>query len=179
MSLSEIKVAFPRDEEGYFRRECPYCIKQFKVLVDEHEIQEIEQMGLSSFLLNKQEAEKEDDESTVPEYHCPYCGQVAPEGSWWTQEQLAYLRIFAENMVARIMNESLVRPLQRSSSKSGCASVEIKVHQLEETEPWISPEDNDMDGFDLPCCGKKVKIDSAEITKVTCVYCGFAHPVVK
>jgi len=42
-------------------------------------------------------------------------------------------------------------------------------------EPWISPEENDMEIFSLPCCKRKLKIIEGWKNKVHCFFCGFPH----
>jgi hypothetical protein len=42
-------------------------------------------------------------------------------------------------------------------------------------EPWISPEIGDMDEFDLPCCGRKMKVVESRTGTTFCFFCGFPY----
>jgi DNA-directed RNA polymerase subunit RPC12/RpoP len=69
-------IPVPLDSAGFLRRACPTCEREFKRLPST-----TEDPG----------AEKPSDDG----YFCPYCGIQAPDGSWFTKEQLE----LAQNMV--------------------------------------------------------------------------------
>ena len=173
MSDLKKRISFPLDKDGFFRRECPLCCKEFKLLLDKKELDDL----VDSFMLEKEEDEINSEDSNVPqeEFVCPYCGQKAAASDWWTQEQLAYIRIFVKNVMANMLNEHLIRPLRRNFNRpsSGPISVRFEGKEMEEQEPWISPETDDMDVFELPCCQRKMKIDDSWKGKVYCFFCGF------
>ncbi len=179
MSEIETSLPFPLDDEGFFRRECPYCCKEFKVLLKKDELSNLAQRGIDSFMLELKEEAKDLDERdySEDEFICPYCGQHAPNNSWWTQEQLAYINIIAKNIMARIVNENLIRPLKRTFGKptTSMVSMHFKGKEVEQQEPWISPEVNDMEIFDLPCCQRKVKVEDSWNSEVHCFFCGFPN----
>lgn len=172
--IMEAKLTMPLDE-GFLRRECPYCALEFKVLVTEKELLTVEQKGLESFLVDEPEQPDEDTERT--ELHCPYCGQTAPQDAWWTKEQLAYATVVAKNIMAQIVNEQFIQPMNRQygGSSSDLVSFSFKGQEMELEDPWISPETADMEVFDLPCCNRKLKLDEAWHKPVHCLYCGFLH----
>lgn len=174
----EVSVSFPLDDEGFLRRECPFCRKDFKVLFTKEELGSLAQEGIDSFMIEHQEkVNLDEDVQGKAEYFCPYCGQKAPKDSWWTQEQLAYINMFVKNIIARIVNENLIGPLKRNfgHQSSGPISISFKGQEMEQQEPWISPEVNDMDEFDLPCCHRKIKIEDSNIGCIHCFFCGFPH----
>jgi len=72
-------MAIPLDSDGFLRRECPTCEREFKWRPSEAE--------------DEEDAEPADDVG----YFCPYCGVQAPVDAWLTQAQLA----LAQNIVAR------------------------------------------------------------------------------
>lgn len=179
MSELKMNISFPLDKDGFFRRECPLCCKEFKLLLKKEELADIAQKGIDSFMLEEEEDKTNSENSDVQqhEFFCPYCGQLANEGSWWTQEQLAYITIFAKNIMAKMVNEHFIRPLQRNFGRpsSGLISMQFKGKEMKEQEPWISPETDDMDIFELPCCQRKMKIEDGWEGKVHCFFCGFPH----
>ena len=176
----EINISLPLDDEGFFRRECPFCRKEFKVMLTKEELVTLAQEGIDSFM-TESEVKKDSDASGSQELEqfCPYCGQSAPNDSWWTQEQLSYISVFAQNIMANLVNEHLIRPLQRNfgQQRPGPLSISFKGHEMEQQEPWISPEVNDMDVFDLPCCNRKIKVEENTTGTIHCFFCGFPHEI--
>jgi len=105
----------PLDDENFFRRECPFCIKEFKIQLEKENLVDLAQKGIESFLTNDENhSVSSDDNSDVSNYYCPYCGQHAPETHWWTKEQLKYIKIYAENIMAKLINENLIKPLKKN-----------------------------------------------------------------
>ncbi len=179
MGIIEKGISFPLDNEGFFGRECPLCCREFKVLLKKEELNNIIQDEIDSFMIeqkNKNEESDEDDALDI-EFTCPYCGQCSSSNSWWTEEQNAYIKVYVENIMAKLVNENLIRPQKRNfgKSSSGLISLEFKGDEIRQKDPWISPESNDMEIFNLPCCNRKLKIKEEWKDKVYCFFCGFPH----
>jgi len=174
----EINISLPLDDEGFLRRECPFCRKEFKVMLTKEELVTLAQEGIDSFM-TEAEAKTDSDANGSEELKqfCPYCGQRATNDSWWTQEQLSYINVFAQNIMASLINENLLGPLQRNfgHQQSGPFSISFQAHKMEQQEPWISPEVNDMSAFNLPCCNRKIKIEENTAGPKHCFFCGFPH----
>src|ERR1039458_3701595 len=69
----ETSMSVPLDTEGFLRRECPTCEREFK------------------WLPSQQDSDAEDREATpMPEggYFCPYCAVQARGDAWFTKAQL-------------------------------------------------------------------------------------------
>lgn len=179
MTEIHTNLSFPLDDDGFFRRECPLCCKEFKVLLRKEELADLAQKGIDSFMLEQREetTDSEEGSASETEFICPHCGQWASIDSWWTHEQLAYVGIVAKNIMARMVNEELIHPLKRAFGKptSGMFSMKFEGKEMKQEEPWISPEVNDMEIFDLPCCQRKIKIEDDWAGKVYCFFCGFPH----
>ena len=174
----EINISLPLDDGAFLRRECPSCRKEFKVMLTTEELVTLTQEGIHSFMTESESKTDSDTSvSEVLEQFCPYCGQSAPSDSWWTQEQLSYISVFAQNIMANLVNEGLIRPFQRSfgQQRSGPLSSSFEGHEMEQQEPWISPEVDDMDVFGLPCCNRKIKVEENTTGPVHCFFCGFPH----
>lgn len=178
--MVETDISFPLDRDGFFRRECPFCHKEFKVLLEKDELVDFIQKHKDSFMIEPKEEtmESDDVECSDIEFTCPYCGQRAPANHWWTQEQIAYIDIVIQNILAKTVNESLIRPLKRTFQRpsSGQVSIRFESKEMKYQEPWISPEEtNDMKIFNLPCCQRKIKIEEDWLDIVYCFFCGFPH----
>ena len=178
MSDTTIRVYFPLDD-GYLRRECPYCRREFKIQLLEQEIEDLASRLEKSYLVEEsKDGESHSVEESEEMRTCPYCGQQADGDSWWTQEQLAHAMAHVENLVADMINEQFIRPLKREFGRktSGPAPVRFEGRELEKKRTWMAPEGSDMVVFDLPCCGRKIKVDPAWSGTIHCFFCGFPHP---
>jgi hypothetical protein len=57
--------------------------------------------------------------------------------------------------------------------------MDFKGKELPFIEPWISPEENDLNFQNLPCCNEKIKIEiKANLKQYYCFYCGIEHKMV-
>jgi hypothetical protein len=72
-----------------------------------------------------------------------------------------------------LINEHFIRELNRSIT--GSEFIKFEGRELPIIEPWISPEIDDMDRFELPCCKQSIKIDENWPGNVYCFFCGFPH----
>jgi len=59
----EINISLPLDDEGFFRRECPFCRKEFKVMLTKEELVTLAQEGIDSFM-TESEVKKDSDASS-------------------------------------------------------------------------------------------------------------------
>ncbi|MEJ7784463.1 MAG: hypothetical protein WKF96_06640 [Solirubrobacteraceae bacterium] len=85
-----VSVEIPLDGNGFLRRECPTCEREFKRLVGEDEL------GA--------------DEIPDDGYYCPYCAVKAPDDQWHTLAQVeAMTAVAAEKifdpMLSKMANE--------------------------------------------------------------------------
>lgn len=185
MSIVSFRIELPLDSDGFLRRECPLCVRQFKVETQEDDRQSLVQRELEAYLLQEgpeiraESADATGTDEKESEPWCPYCGQTAPRDKWWTQEQIAYIHVFAYNIMAQIVNEQLIRPMKRefSGRRTGFVSIKFDGKEMEYQQPWISPEPDDMTVHALPCCGLRVKLEDDWSQTVYCHQCGFPHPI--
>lgn len=169
MSDMEMKVSIPLDDDGYLRKECPLCLKQFKVLLTEEEKNDFVNNAIKLYMVQDEKIESE--ENMDLEHTCPYCGQKAPSDGWWTQEQAEFFRTIAENMAADLVNETLVKALKGMSNDL----FKVDANEMEKKKVWMHPEINDMTVFNLDCCERKIKIEDGWNGTVYCFFCGFPH----
>lgn len=170
--MTRLNAPLPLDN-GFLRRECPLCIRQFKVLLTEEELRSSEENG-DEFLVEDDPDQAEvaaADDGGGDENTCPYCGQVANKNAWWTQEQLDYFATIAKNHMAQLINEHLVRPTKRMSS----SFLKITATEVPESSTFLPPETNDMRVVELPCCNRKIKVADDHTGVVHCFFCGFPH----
>lgn len=173
------EVSLPLDDD-FLRRQCPLCRREFKVSIPAEELQTLTQQAVESFLLEAMPtAGQTPSEEDAPEtqFFCPYCGQQAPDGEWWTEEQIAYFHVIAENIAADLINENLIRPLKRTfrGQRTGLISMRFEGRELPQKQEWLSPEPDDMTEVRLPCCDCRIKVQDDWSGTLFCFFCGFPH----
>lgn len=88
-------MAIPVDSDGFLRRECPTCEREFKWLSSPSE-----------------DAEEDAADAADGGYFCPYCGLQAPADAWFTKAQLE----LAEQIVQVEVVDPMLRKFTGSSS---------------------------------------------------------------
>jgi hypothetical protein len=148
-----LEMSMPLDSDGFLRRECPTCVREFKWL---HTPQE------------------EGNAAPVEEggYFCPYCEVQAEAGTWLTQAQ-AYL---AQNLLATKVVGPMLEKLGDSfksvgRSSGGMIKAELKYDAPEELDPLT--EIDDMTRVDFDCHPTEpVKVLDDWDKPVRCLICG-------
>jgi hypothetical protein len=142
-------VSFPLDDDGFLRRECPSCEREFKWLPQE-------------------DSEPEPDDG----YSCPYCGQRAASDAWFTRGQLRVVEgAVDENVIAPELKglEDALGDLERTSGGLLSARIERGGHQ----RPRRLTEPNDMRTVRFDCHpGEPVKVLDDWDGDVHCLICG-------
>lgn len=89
-----LSMAIPVDSDGFLRRECPTCEREFKWLPSPSEDAE----------------EGEAADAADGGYFCPYCGIQAPADAWFTKAQL--------ELAEHILQAEVVDPMLRKFTGS-------------------------------------------------------------
>jgi len=173
-----IRAHIPLDEEGFLRRQCPFCARQFKIIPPKDQLVDGSNKCEYSYMIE----EEGSDETSAPYYeeqvmYCPYCGQSTQVEDWFTDEQRNYFKALLEQEAIEMINEDFIKPMKRRSRSALSKGSHFKMewHELKTKTVQMSPEKNDMRVFVLPCCNQKIKINDNWQDTVCCVFCGFAH----
>jgi hypothetical protein len=154
-----VPMALPLDD-GFLRRECPQCERQFKVRVE-------------------QTADALDDgepTQTNALYFCPLCYESAPANAWWTKEQISYSGQIAMATVSDELHGMLNRAFGGLSQPSSPLRIEVEHGEIE--EPKSMDEAHDMVRIDPPChADTPLKVPEAWSGEVACFECGVRYPV--
>ena len=151
MEETEFTLSLPLDEDGFFRRACPTCIREFKWF----------------------HSEDDDSEDSPATYFCPYCGVAAEQGEWQTEEQMRYIE---EEAVATVLGPAL-EELEGAFGSSGHSSsglfqISLSVDMPERRQAAPVFEPNDMRRVDFTCHPEEpVKVDEAWTGPVHCLCC--------
>ena len=175
MSETTIPMTLPLDSDGFLRRECPSCERQFKWRPTQSEETDLSEVGDGdSDTLNESQGA-----NAAPEfYYCPYCYDPGALNAWWTQEQLAYGRELAAAEVLGPELRDLADSMMRLNRSGGLVGVHVDVNMpiLSRPEPLTEPDD--MVRVDFPChLDEPLKIDEAWDEEVACLLCGIRYPV--
>lgn len=151
-----MELELPLDGQGFLRRQCPHCEREFKW-----------HHGPTDWV---------PEEAVDPEeYFCPYCGGSAGGDEWWTEEQVQAIQ---EAALAEVMPntakalEDAVKPLSRSGI------VTASVHYEPVNPPPPLDEADDMIAVASPCHPyEPVKIADGWSHPIHCLICGAAFVV--
>lgn len=150
-----IGMSIPLDSDGFLRRECPTCEREFKWFAnaDEGDLDDVEPVSDGG-------------------YYCPYCGVQAPADAWLTQAQLALAQNIVETQVMGPMLKSFARDIGDLGRRSGgLISASTKYEQPDELDPLT--EADDMRRVDLQCHPvEPVKVLDDWTKPLYCVICG-------
>lgn len=157
----EIPIKFISDDKGYFDRECPNenCLYTFKIYMRDW-----------------------DDKIAGSDVHCPMCGHIAGNDSWWTQEQLEAIQEAQVNYAMSLIHDKLDEAfgtLARSTKNNEFVKITYKpgkrvsfsnnpIGQREEWETEIVCEQCNTkysvigSAFFCPCCGYNSAINVFE-----------------
>ena len=151
MSEIELSLSFPLDSDGFLRRACPNCGREFKWL-------------------------HVDGGSSCEEYFCPYCGASAAPDEWFTEEQLEYINAAVFDEVVGPSLEDMADSLKQLSKSSGGlveVTASIDTPESRQAPPVFEPADMKQIAFGCHTT-EPVKVDEAWVGKAYCILCGQA-----
>ncbi|SRR6266545_2923871 len=150
------EIELPLDSQGFLRRECPICGREFKWHHGPTE-------GVPV------------DETPPESYYCPYCGEPSPADEWWTREQVEAIQQTALREAMPQLEHELreaVKPLNRS----GFLKADVKGSPVNPPSPLFEPDD--MTAVASPCHPyEPVKISSVWPEPLHCLVCGARYVV--
>lgn len=150
----ELSVSVPLDSDGFLRRECPTCGREFK------------------WFHGRVEGTPDDWED--PElYFCPYCAVPADGSSWLTQAQAAYVQQAFVGHASDLINDEL-EGIARSVNRRG-GLIRMSVSREVDSTPPPPPlsEPNDMVAVASPCHPfEPIKVLDGWEGSLHCLVCG-------
>lgn len=147
----ELHMTVPLDSEGFLRRKCPTCGREFK------------------WLANEDDAAGD----AVEVYTCPYCGVEAPPGEWSTDAQVALAMAIVHREVLAPQIQELGRAIRGLGKASGgLISASLEYDEPEEPIEQMVEED-DMRRIDFSChASEPVKVLDDWSGPIFCLVCG-------
>ena len=148
----ELSMALPLDSEGFLRRKCPTCEREFKWLP----------------------AQEGEVAAPVPDggYFCPYCGVQAPPDGWFTQAQVDLAQKTIAAQIVDPMMKKFADDIAHIGRRSG-GLVSARVEHRPSPPPEPLTEDDDMTRVDFVCHpNEPVKVLDVWDVSVHCLVCG-------
>ncbi len=163
-------LKLPADRMGFVRRECARCHRQFKVRETALDGEEIFNR------LNGQVSHCNEHEGAACAESvlrsCPYCGEQAADGGWFTAEQRAWLDKRAQTFSEELRFEQLSHVERTLSANPHPTFLAVRPKP---SSASLRPEPDDMRLVPMLCCGESVKVAESWVGPLTCFYCGCEH----
>lgn len=144
-------LSLPLDSDGFLRRQCPTCGREFKVVP----------------------AREGEEPVPVPDggYFCPYCGVQAPPEDWWTNAQRELVRQTALSKVVGPMLDDFADDMERLNRPG--SFIRVKVDKPDISPPERLSETDDMVLVEFPChSSEPVKVLEEWAHSLCCPACG-------
>jgi hypothetical protein len=149
-----IPVSLPLDSDGFLRRECPNCEREFKWF---------------------RHNEGDPNAEPVAQYFCPLCGEPSGLDSWWTPAQLEYGYGSAGGAIDQVVKDAM------SDLFKGMKGFTYKPNSsfsldIETPDSLVEPDDMVM--VESPCHpNEPLKVPEDATDRVHCLVCGTAFAV--
>ncbi len=151
-------MSVPLDSDGFLRRECPTCEREFK------------------WLPASDDAEEDQETPSASEngYYCPYCKAQASPDAWFTKAQIEQ----AKAVLTREFVEPELMKFKETTEQSAAGGfLDISVDVDTPDDPPSLTEPDDMRRIDFPCHSQEpVKVLEDWSEPVHCMICGAAVP---
>jgi hypothetical protein len=180
-SNTTFNITVNRDRDGFLRRTCPLCGRDFKTecsAADTVSILEphIQRVGAEFGVPLSAEAPGDRKGKDHVTLKCPYCGRESETSDTLTEETLTYLKRFVIREVIAPIAKKLLSAIGDSfggsRSSDGFISFEFRYKRsILSPRPIHGPDPADMKIIDLQCCKKKVKISENWNGMEACPFC--------
>ncbi len=161
-------LALPADRLGFVRRQCPECRRPFKIKgarLDSLSL--LRRIAGQVAHLNAHETVR-----AAGSRHCPYCRFAAPEESFLTPEQQAFLDQRAEAFSLELRYEMLAHVERTLADNPNPTFLAVRP---EPSKTQLADEPNDMRVLPLLCCREELKLPESWPGPVCCFFCGAVH----
>ena len=149
-----VRVSLPLDSDGFLRRECPSCEREFKW-----------------FSHNEGDPNAE----PVTQYFCPLCGQPSGLDSWWTPAQLEYGYGSAGGAIDQVVKDAMSDLLKGMKGFTYKPNSSFSL-DIETPDSLVEPDDMVM--VEPPCHpNEPLKVPEDATDRVHCLVCGTAFAV--
>ncbi len=150
----EFSVSIPLDSDGFLRRRCPTCGREFKWFHGRAE---------------DAPPDWEDPDS----YFCPYCGVSAGGDSWFTEAQAAYSQQALLGHATDLIQDELDDVARAINRQGGLIRMSVPRGGRPAVRPPSLSEPNDMVAVVSPCHPfEPIKVIEGWHEALHCLVCG-------
>lgn len=161
-------LELPQDSQGYVRRECPCCRRQYKTRPSPLDALCLQQeLALGVMHRNGDELSQESGR-----WLCFYCGKPATPRETLTPEQRTWLEGVSHALAQQVRYEQLAHVTRTISDNPLLTFAPVRPPPLPKPLPR---EPDDMRRFYLVCCAEDVKAASGWEQRYHCPRCGTEH----
>jgi ribosomal protein S27E len=147
----KVPVSLPLDDDGFLRRECPTCEREFKWF---------------------SHSEGDPNAEEVSQYFCPLCGAPADTNSWWTPAQLERAQGLAGPEIDRLVQDSVRNMFKGFKGFKGFTFTPNSDFSFDNPTPSLV-EPRDMVIAEPPCHpNEPVKVPNNSTDAIHCLICG-------
>jgi len=168
-------VAISSDRDGFLRRSCASCGRDFKTEINESDLQwalafQVQRMGLEIGGDTSQPSKE-----TRQHLRCPYCAFEGDDQEMHTDATINYMKrvIYRECMMPKLNQFfSGLEDIFGGRGSGGLVSLRFEHNPLPKpVRPIHGPEPPDMDIVEFICCAKKIKVSQGWADIRTCPFC--------
>jgi len=180
--VARFRLTYSLDRDGFFRRACPSCGREFKTRMDQGDLRTLLQpMFERAGLEIGARGTTPEEENGREHLNCPYCGQSAEPGEMMTHTFLTYVERCAMREVVLPSLDRLLSGVSdefRRSSRGrvgGLIGMRLNFQYerpVSPVRPISGPEPPDMMAVRLLCCGERIKVADGWRDPITCPHCG-------
>jgi hypothetical protein len=158
-----MRISIPLDSDGFLRRECPTCEREFKWLPSSHNLAEDSLTDDAAL-----------EAPSAPRYFCPYCGVQAAASSWLTKAQVGLAHAIVMRDVVGPQLQEFQRELEHIGRESGgLLTFKTSIDSVEDAPEPTLTETDDMRRVDFLCHpSEPVKVLDGWDGDVFCLVCG-------
>lgn len=146
-----VPVSLPLDSDGFLRRECAACEREFKWF-----------------------SHDEGDPNAEPatQYFCPLCGEPSGLDSWWTPAQLEYRYGNAGGAIDQAVKDMMADMFKGMKGLTYKPNLSFSL-DIETPDALIEPDDMVM--VEPPCHpNEPLKVPDDSTERMYCLICGSA-----
>ena len=162
------ELALPRDPQGFVRRQCPHCRRQFKTRPSSLDGASLQQ-ALAQAVTHQN---LDDQRASLKRWVCFYCGKSSAPEEYLTLEHRGWVNRVATALAERVRYEQLSHVTRTLAQNPRPTFVPMRPPPL----PGVLPmEPDDMRRFLMLCCGDEVKAATGWQQRYHCPRCGTEH----
>lgn len=164
------------DADGFLRRACPSCGREFKTDVDEADLAGLLGPAVARIGAQIGEISAEIDEGPPEEkIRCPFCQHRSGASEFLTDDLVAYLRsIVMREIVIPRMNKMFGDIADNFARPPRDSLLSLRFEHdtaIRPPRPIHGPEPRDMKIVRLLCCGRRLKVPERWYDVAICPYC--------